>query len=405
MNPHKPDLARAITETLSEVDGAADLSSPNTERGSNSLWTCRNALLLSQLTDARCQFDEHQFRAVARKVEAGLVQGTDADCTSSNTKGASGRCALQDFGALEGQLEQWTIDHGDCFWPIRKAAVLADMGAYEQAFELAERCLLELEELADKTKNNASFSRLAWALQWRMARETQKFWDTGKDEIPNTQGISDLWRQLAQYECDVRSEWQRFEQAIETVRTPPATGSLSPPPHRRDVLRMDEYGRYRHAYRAVRMIESAGIPTRIPGVRMAADTLRKAAEAMAGLGADHTFPIAVRAASDCSPKGFRADLSPGNMAILEQSVADRMIETLERGRDYRLRQERTPDRDSHVVTGEAAANIDALSRCMSRAADQKAKDTFRWAVEYSEKYGHQAGHGVRRMVGALWRSS
>ena len=404
MNPHKPDLAKAIAETVCEVDAATDPMNPGMDNESGCLLSCKNALLLSQLTQARCQFDEDQFRDLVDKVEGSLVQGTDA-WHQFQYENSLWTLTVQDFAALDGQLDRWSIDNGDRFWAIRKAAVLANMGAYEQAFELSERSLLELEELAGKTENTANISRLAWALQWRMARETQKLWDSQKNETPNTQGILDLWRQLAQYECDVRSEWQRFEQAVETVRTPASPGSLMPPPHRRDVLRMDEYARYRHAYRAVRMIELAGIPSRIPGVRMAAETLRKAAEAMAGLGADHAFPIAVRAASDCSPQGFRAVLSRGNMAILEQSVADRMMESLERGRDYRLTQGEDSGLGKSESAAEAAANIDALSRCMSRARDEKADAVFRWALEYSDKCGGQALDYVRGMVRALWQES
>ena len=404
MNPHKPDFAKAMTETVCDFDGTLDLGGPELEGGPDYLLECRNALLLSQLTEARCQFDEDQFRSVAHKVEGSLVQGTDV-WHQFQYERCLWTLTLQDFGVLQGLLAQWHVDRGDRFWPIRKAAVLANMGAYEQALKLAEESVLKLEELADETKNDASISRLAWALQWRMASETQKLWNTGQGETSNTQGILDLWRQLAQYECDVRSEWERFEQAIATVRTPPAAGSISPPPHRRDVLRMDEYARYRHAYRAVRMIELAGIPTRIPGVRMGAETLCKAAEAMAGLGADHAFSAAVRAGSDCSPRGFRAVLSPGNMAILEQSAADRVVESLERGRDYRLAQAEGSGQEVSEGAAAAAANIEALARCMARARDEKAKAIFRWALEYSGTHGDRALHTVRGSVRALWQAS
>ena len=404
MNPHKPESAKAIAETVREYDSTLAQNSAAESAEFDHLLNCRNALLLSMLTEARCQFDEDQFLDLAEKVSGPLVQGTDAWNRFQHEQ-CLWALTVQTFDELQELLDGWSIDGDDRFWAIRKAAILAEMGEYQRAFELAEATVVELEERAGQMVDVASFSRLAWALQWSMARETQKLWEGGKEGPANYQAILDRWSQLAQYECDVRSEWQRFEQQVEPVRTTEPAGSLTPPPNRRDVLRMDEYNRYRHAYRAVRMIELAGIPSRIPGVKMAADTLRKAAEAMAGLGADHTFPIAVRAGSDCSPKGFRAVLAPGNMANLEQPVADRMIETLERGRDYRLKQERSPDRESNEATGEAAANLDALSRCMSRAGDQKAKDTFRWALKYSEKHGHQAGHGVRRMVGALWRAS
>ena len=404
MNPHKPEFATASAETVRDFDSTFAQGASETRADSGALSDCRNALLLSVLTEARFQFDEDQFREVSEKLEGRVPDGTDAWHQFHHE-----RClwalTTHSFEELEDLLDDWTMDSGDRIWSIRKAAVLADMDAYVQAFELAEKSVVELEDLTEQTTSVANMSRLAWALQWRMARETQKLWDPRNRETANYQGILDRWVQLAQYECDVRSEWQRFEQAVETVRTPAPAGSLSPPPHRRDVLRMDEYGRYRHAYRAVRMIELAGLPSRIPGVKMAADTLRKTAEALASLGADHAFPVAVRAGSDCSPGGFGAVLSPGNLAILEQRVADRIVETLERGRDYRLTQEQGSGLEGRTGAEEAAANIDALSRCMPRAGDEKAKANFRWAVEYSGRYGHHAGHNMRKMVRALWRES
>ena len=404
MNPHKPDSAKAITETVGEFDSTLSQDRPAESEEFDCLLNCRNVLLLSMLTEARCQFEEEQFFDVSEKVAVWLIRGTDPWHRFQHEQ-CLWALTVQAFDELQDRLDDWSIDGDDRFWAIRKAAILADMGAYKQAFELAEGSVVELEERAGKMVDVASFSRLAWALQWSMARETRKLWEREEKGPANYQVILDRWTQLAQYECDVGSEWQRFEQAVETIRTPPPAGSLSPPPHRRDVLRMDEYTRYRHAYRAVRMIELAGLPSRIPGVRMAAGTLRKAAEAMASLGADHAFPVAVRAGSDCSPGGFGAVLSPGNLAILEQRVADRILETLERGRDYRLTQEQGSGLEGRTGAEEAAANIDALSRCMPRAGDERAKANFRWAVEYSGRYGHQAGHNVRRMARALWQES
>ena len=375
MNPHKPEFAEAITEAVRDFDSTHAQPSSAIPEESDSLLSCRNALLLPLLTQARYQFDGDQFRDVVAKIRNTVVQGSDAWHHLQHEE-CLWALIVQDFDELQIRLDAWSVASGEPMWAIRKAALLADMGSYGTGIDLAESTLIELEKKSTQTKSIRIMSRLAWALQWRMARETQKLWDVEKREAANHQVILDRWSQLARYECDVRSEWQRFEQAVQTVRTATPKGSLLPPPHRRDVLRGDEYGRYRHAYRAVRMVELAGIPTRIPGVKMAAETLRKAADAMAGLGVDHALSVAVRVGSECSPEVFREVLSPGNMAILEESVAARMVESLERGRDYRLRRREGSLRETTESAGEAAANIDALARCMARAGNEEAKSHF-----------------------------
>ena len=142
------------------------------------------------MTEARLQFDADEFLDVVEKLEGSVIQGTDA-WHQFEYERCLWALTVQDFDGLQNSLDHWSVDDSDRIWSIRKAAVLAEMGAYSLAFELAEQSVIELEELADQTVNVANASRLAWALQWRMAREdteTVGYREEGGGEHPTNLG-------------------------------------------------------------------------------------------------------------------------------------------------------------------------------------------------------------------------
>ena len=360
-------------------------------------------MLLPLLTEARYRLDHCEFWRVAESIRTRVAPDSNTwhqlhheECLWALT--------VQDYSTLEEKLNRWIVSDCDAMWALRKSALFADMGAYDTAVELAEVTLVGLEQQFSRNSSRAQVnSRLAWALQWRMGVETQKRWSTTAVDSPDVQPILDRWSQLARYECDTRSEWRQFGQEVRDVRSPQPRGSLMPRPHRRHILRMDEYGRYRHARRSVRMIELAGIPSRITGVTMAGESLRKVAEAMAGLGAEYTLPIALRATADSSSKFLERVLSPGNVAVLDQNDADRIIEITQRGRDFRLASAQGSGPETMAMCHQAATNIEALARCISRACADKAISVFRWAVQYGSSVHFRANYSLWRSVETLWR--
>ena len=402
MNPHMRDLSVAAREAVESVWPDSKLNGTSDAPGAASLVESGVAVLLPLLADARYRLDHTEFRQLADQIRPAVVNGSDAwhrllyeECLWA--------FAIQEFRILEENIARWGTDECDAMWALRKAALLADMGAPRRALELAASALSTLEEDYGRDPNRIDVvSRLAWGLQWRMGAETQKYWSTEASGSPDIEPIRDLWSQLARNGCDAPSEWRLFEQEVREVRSPRPRGSLMPQPHRRHILRMDEYGRYRHAHRAVRMIELTGIPSGLPGVSIAAGTFRKTAEAMAGLGAEHTLSIALRAGDQSSVKLLARVLSPGNVAVLDQSDADRIIESMERGRDYRLEHAEGSRREAKSMSAHAAKNVHALARCISRAREDCARSAFLWAVRYGTSEHFRVDYSLWDSVQMLW---
>ena len=402
MNPHTPDLSAAAREAVESVWPDSKLNRTSDAPTAALLVEFGVAVLLPLLTDARYRLDHTEFRQLADQIRPAVVNGSDAwhrflyeECLWA--------FAIQEFRILEENIARWRTDECDAMWALRKAALLADMGAPQKALELAASTLTTLEEGYGRDRNRIDVvSRLAWGLQWRMGAETQKYWSTEASGSPDIEPIRDLWSQLARHGCDVPSEWSLFEKEVREVRSPRPRGSLMPQPHRRHILRMDEYGRYRHAHRAVRMIELTGIPSGLPGVSIAAGTFGKTAEAMAGLGAEHTLSIALRASDQSPVKLLARVLSPGNVAILDQSDADRIIESMERGRDYRLEHAEGSPREAKAMSAQAAKNVHALARCIPRARGDKARSVFLWAVRYGTSEHFRVDYSLWDSVEVLW---
>lgn len=404
MNPHPRELKEAIKASVAAFDALTSDTDGITQSDIDSARPCRNYLLLSQLTEARFHLDQPGFLRLAKRLREDLDEKSEEWHRLCHEE-SLWHLTMQDFDRLRTHLDHWDVVDCDRIWALRKAAVLANMSAYSAALELAQSVLAELEKQAARTTSVRTMSRLAWALHWRMGTETAKWWDRRFSGQPEYPPIFDKWSQLAQYECDSYTDWREFTQVVDDVRTPVPKSTLFPQQVRREALRPEEYGRYKKARRAVRMIELAGLPSHIPGVTMAGEVFQKAAGAMASLGTGYALPAALMAGSSDVSDLLKSVLSPGNVAVLDAEDLRLLVSSVERGRDYYLDRADAPGIEGRSHTNRACANIRALAYAASRVDDTRATESLRWSLRYGDRRHGPADYDLWKSVRLLWQRS
>ena len=403
MFPYDSDLIDSIEKTIGTIDDDVLSQYSGSVSDRADIIELRAALLLSLLTEARFSFQSTRFFEATELLKKYWPTSTNAKNRFRHEEGLW-LLTVQDFDLLAKRMKSWDVQDFDPIWALRKAALLADLGQYTTATDLAQWALYQLERDTSSNTNVRTMSRLSWALHWQMCTETAKWWESRLSGQPDHPPIFDKWSRFSQYNCDAYSEWKQFEGAVKSVRSPTPSGSLFPRPHTIQELRPDEYERYRYARRAVRLIELTGLPSRIRGVNMAASVLEKSALAMSDLGVRHSLPIAIRAGSS-HPNILSAVVSSGHVARLDSESATQVVQSLEKGRDHHLNQPPEKSMDDAVLTKKVSANVEALAWCVPRAGNEKAEELFRWALAYGNRKRARRHRSLWRSVQRLWRES
>ena len=404
MNPHPRDLKEAAEEAVRAFDQMPLSRNGRSAPDSKTVFDCRTAVSLSLLTDARFRFDYDEFGRLATDIKERNPTWTDFRHRLQHEQ-CLWSLSVQDFDQLRQHLDSWPVLDCDPIWALRKAALSADSGQYDAAMDLAERVLHLLERQAATTTDVRTMSPLSWALLWRLGKETVRWWATRFSGQPGYPRIFDKWAQSAQYECDSYSDWQQFKGAVKEILTPWPKNSMIPRPTSPEDLSMPDYHRYRAVRRAVRMTELAGFPARIHHVGMADEILQNAANAMAGLAVVQTLPIAMRTSGPKPAKMLSAVLTPGQVARLDQETTERIVQSLEQGRNHYLGQRLGAGNKDHFLADMACANIEALARVVSRASSEKAEELWRWAMAYGDRKHGAADFGLWESVPRLWQQS
>ena len=403
MFPYSSDLIDSIEKTIKAIDDDVLPNYAGSASDRENIVERRAALLLSLLTEARFSFQPTRFSRATELLKYHWPVSTNAQNRFRHEEGLW-FLAVQDFELLAERMTSWDVQNFDPIWAFRKAALLADLGQYTTAIDLAQRALSQLERDASRNTNVRNMSRLSWALHWRMGTETAKWWESRfswpLDHLP----IFDKWSLFSRYNCDAYSEWKQFEGAVKSVRSPTPSGSLFPRPYTIQELRPDEYERYRCARRAVRMVELTGLPSRIRGITMASTVLEKCALAMSDLGVQHSLPIVNRAGSSRLDT-LLSVVSSGHVARLDSESATQVVQSLEKGRDHHLNQPPEKSMDDAVLTKKVSANVEALAWCVPRAGNEKAEELFRWALAYGNRKRARRHRSLWRSVQRLWRES
>ena len=166
-------------------------------------------------------------------------------------------------------------------WSFRKAAVMVESGDVNGGRDLALPSLQRAERAWSRDRRVLTAARLGWALHWRHALDWARWWDELWQGNSSLQPDADLWARLAPYEGHARSDLNAYlrEMTKEQGEDSPWTFDLG----RVNRIALFDPGprSFRSAWRVIRLLELSGLPSGIPGVRIASDHIGRAARLVA----------------------------------------------------------------------------------------------------------------------------
>ena len=154
-----------------------------------------------------------------------------------------------DFDELNSLLNMWVVENCDPAWMLRKAALLTEARRHDQAVGMVQEALSSLrEELADG-KSIASASRESWALASTLT-------------MNNRQIVYREWDKLTSFKCDARAEIDHVRRALRRTDDQDEAPSFDLGVRHATAFRFSNTRRTRliAAYRAIRLLEVAGVP-------------------------------------------------------------------------------------------------------------------------------------------------
>lgn len=261
-----------------EIDGRlaslfANFADPATASGPSRERCCEIALML--LRRARQFADEEAFGRWVSIIETHSEPGTDLRAEVAYQKALYARDRL-DFSAAA--REAGTIEGVDPVWPLKRAALLVELGEFEQAHRLVSETVAELSRRQRMDRGSLWLrSRRAWA-EW-VARATRQDQLSGGEEPRWTLEFLDA-------HCDPEEETDR-------IRNNAAAAMRERSNESKPTIPLFQAGHYRDALQTVHlqgaaaveplealesMMETAGLPMRFHHVTFVGAAARDAAE-------------------------------------------------------------------------------------------------------------------------------
>ena len=224
-----------------------------------------------------------------------------------------------DFELLTDLLDSWTVKNCDPIWMLRKAALLTEAHRYDDSISLIQEALDSIRREPEEGKSIASASREGWALASTLTSNNQ-------------QSISREWDKLASLKCDAGGQTDLLRRAITRTDEQDEAPSFNVGARRGTRFRFSNLGRSRliAAYRVIRLLEVAGIPTvNNPGrdsgipMSMVANLLTLAADELVVTNQQLAIRLVLRICSYDRDKTLERVLSRGHLARLtEETAAD-----------------------------------------------------------------------------------
>ena len=224
-----------------------------------------------------------------------------------------------DFDRLNHLLDRWTVEDCDPVWMLRKAALLTEARRYDESVLLIERALNSLRQDASEGRSIASASREGWALASRLTRN-------------NRQSILREWSRLAALKCDAGAEIDHVRQAMRLTDQQDEAPSFDLGVRQGMRVRFSNLSRYRliAAYRAIRLLEVAGVPpVNNPGrdsdlpMSMVSDLLTLAADELVSTNPKLSMRLVIRTSTYDKDKMLQRVLSRTHIARLpSESVTE-----------------------------------------------------------------------------------
>ena len=320
LEPITRDLEAAANQALLEID-CDKHTIGGVHAGRNDWAEVREAWIvvaLALLTYARLDCNLTLFEQRLDALKPFVNDGPDIEHRIQQE-----RCLWEvyslDFGHLNELLDIWPVDNCDPAWMLRKAALLTEARRYDEAVPLVEKALNSLRKDPAESKSITSASREGWALASTLT-------------MNNRQSIVREWSKLASLKCDAGTETDHVRRAIIRTDGQDEAPSFDVGVRQGTRVRFSNLSRSRliAAYRAIRLLEVAGLPpVNSPGrdidlpMSMVSDLLTLAADELVTTNPQLSIRLVLRICSYDKDKMLQRVLSRTHLARLpSETVAE-----------------------------------------------------------------------------------
>ena len=380
MDPMTPDLAKAVTDTLTAVEEELTADTDGPEGRKNEIDQDRAALMLALLTDSRHDLDETAFNKWDRRLVRIVRPGTPAFHRLHHER-CLWKLREQDCAGLGELLNAWSTGDTDPMWSLRKAALLVESGQVGDGQALARRTLQGVEQAWSRDGRVLTASRFGWALFWRHALNWARWWDELRQGNRSSQPGTDLWARLAPYDADAQSDLDSYVRQMTEEQREDSPWTFDLRRVKRVILSNAEYRSFRLAWRVVRLLELSGLPSAIPGVRIASDHFGKAARLVAPVVPTYAARLLLLGGVR-DEKSLDAALSQTHLARMSDQEASSLFDAVQRARDDFLGRWTPGGVADDFLRGRAENAIEIMSRCVARHGVAPAAEIFTWALQY-----------------------
>ena len=278
-----------------------------------------------------------------------------------------------DFEALDGLLKDWRTENCDPVWMMRKAALLFEIGQFDEATELSERALSTIRGMPTGDLSLAGPSRESWAL-WLVTqpKDYQLFYKR--------------WNELAPLKCNALTERRLIEDAIKDnsgTEEAPSFDLGTPQVQSQSFSNADSWGA---AYRAIRLSEVAGLPPFVNNhMQVATNILKLAAEKLFTSDSEMAIRLVLRVSTYDQDKTFMRVFSRNHVAALSADSARTLAEICNSVIEYALPRIVGTDARGHrpiFWLERMRVSMEALSRLVLRQEPDMVESIFTKALEF-----------------------
>ena len=220
------------------------------------------------------------------------------------------------YDKLNDLLDSWIVENCDPVWMLRKAALLTEARRYDESNFLVQGALNSIRQEPLDGKSVANASREGWALVSTISRD-------------NRQTVFRELAKLGSLKCDATSETDYIRRTITRADKLDEAPSFAIGVRQGTRVHVSNLSRSRliAAYRAIRLLEVAGVPpVNNPGqnmgmpLSMVSDLLPMAADQLVATNPSLSIRLVLRACNYDKDKILQRVLSRGHLAKLSDNT-------------------------------------------------------------------------------------
>lgn len=296
-----------------------------------------------------------------------------------------------DYVAIESLVG--TVIGEDPVWKLRRAALLVELGRFEEGKDLIAKAYGELRENYRRDPYSVPIlSRLTWA-HWLLKRS--KILDETPEELPHF-----AESKYRKWNCD---PWTWFESIQDQARKRQESYLKSQNP----IEPLFDQGRYRDNSSNLSysndisefllldgLSRSAGVPLRLGSAGLTIDVLASTAESLISSGGTHdeirNYIWAIRIASSETSPSIKGAFTRIGIACASKEVIDQLIDFTLSALNYwrNQRSNGSKEQQGHSLSA-LRVLLETLARLVIRTSPEKAKEIFSLAISFGHNQDFQ----------------